>query len=240
MGIVRIFGTGVTIRAEKNVSDSNLAKSEVATSLNTLKAGYASNPFASFPNPLTKYQFSSKGYEAWGITQSSFTPATPVAAPVTSLTVNVAPPQIKEENVSQTTPAIASVTTIWPNPAIHVIAPVPPAAPLPTQSAHSQEFTPIQRRNRERLEALATRVHNFNGSVTELLTVVNVQEELDIAFGNLDYARNELKDVLRQFEVNGYISNRQNRKRYGALKDMTQATRRHGQLMNQLWNLQRR
>ncbi|KAI0506237.1 hypothetical protein F5B22DRAFT_473010 [Xylaria bambusicola] len=212
------------------VTDIHMTGLDIGPSLPAMKEEPAS--ICLFASRVT---FSAENSD-WSISQSSRKPATPVAAPVTSLTVKVAPPVINEENAAPTPPVIASAATITPSSAI---APASLMPPLPTQSAHSQKPTPIQRRNRERLEALATRIQNFNGSVTELLTVANVQEELDIAFDNLIYAQNQLKGVLRRFEVDGYITNRQSSKRYGALKDMTKATRRLGQLMNQLWNLQR-
>lgn len=60
--------------------------------------------------------------------------------------------------------------------------------------------TAIQRRNHARLSDIVVRLQNFNGTVTELLAIASVQQQLDTAFADLDRAKNQLKDVLRQFE----------------------------------------
>ncbi|KAI0536465.1 hypothetical protein GGR58DRAFT_503191 [Xylaria digitata] len=97
----------------------------------------------------------------------------------------------------------------------------------------------VQRRNHERLSSIVTRLQNFDGSVTELLAVASVQQQLDVAFTDLDRAKNQLKDVLQQFELQGRISNRQCQKKNSATRDLTTASHRIAQLTKELWDLQR-
>ncbi|KAI0404993.1 hypothetical protein F4802DRAFT_209562 [Xylaria palmicola] len=101
-------------------------------------------------------------------------------------------------------------------------------------------LTAIQRRNHARVSDIVTRLQNFNGSVTELLAIASVQQQLDVAFADLECAKNQLKDVFRQFELQGHISNRQCQKKNGAARDFTRASQRIVQLSKELWDLQRR
>ncbi|KAH8156111.1 hypothetical protein CIB48_g12136 [Xylaria polymorpha] len=96
----------------------------------------------------------------------------------------------------------------------------------------------LQRRNHARLSEIVTRLQNFSGSVTQLLAIANVQQQIDTAFADLDRAKNQLKDVFRQFELQGHISNRQCHKKNGATKDLTKASQRIVQLTKELCDLQ--
>ncbi|KAI0415680.1 hypothetical protein F5X98DRAFT_376607 [Xylaria grammica] len=107
-----------------------------------------------------------------------------------------------------------------------------------TAGGTPQPRNAIQRRNHERLNSLVTRLQNFNGSVTELLAVARVQQELDVTFTDLDRAKNQLKDVLQQFELRGHMNDRQCKKKNGATRDLTKASHRIAQLTNKLWDLQ--
>ncbi|KAI0549116.1 hypothetical protein F4679DRAFT_548294 [Xylaria curta] len=100
-------------------------------------------------------------------------------------------------------------------------------------------MTAIQRRNQARLSEIVTRLQNFSGSVTQLLAIANVQQQLDAAFADLDRAKNQLKDVFRQFELQGHISNRQCQKKNGATRDLTRASQRIVQLTKELCDRQR-
>ncbi|TGJ80987.1 hypothetical protein E0Z10_g7775 [Xylaria hypoxylon] len=97
----------------------------------------------------------------------------------------------------------------------------------------------IQRRNHERLNNIVARLQNFNGSVTELVAIASVQQQLDVAFTDLDRAKDRSKDVFHQFELQGHISNRQCQKKNGATRDLTRASHRIAQLTKELWDLQR-
>ncbi|TRX98929.1 hypothetical protein FHL15_000271 [Xylaria flabelliformis] len=100
-------------------------------------------------------------------------------------------------------------------------------------------MTAIQRRNQARLSEIVTRLQNFSGSVTQLLAIASVQQQLDAAFADLDRAKNQLKDVFRQFELQGHISNRQCQKKNGATRDLTRASQRIVQLTKELCDRQR-
>ncbi|KAI0187340.1 hypothetical protein EV127DRAFT_436806 [Xylaria flabelliformis] len=100
-------------------------------------------------------------------------------------------------------------------------------------------MTAIQRRNQARLGEIVTRLQNFSGSVTQLLAIASVQQQLDAAFADLDRAKNQLKDVFRQFELQGHISNRQCQKKNGATRDLTRASQRIVQLTKELCDRQR-
>lgn len=130
----------------------------------------------------------------------------------------------------------ASGATTAASAATSLVQPTSPA--LPTAQAPTQP-TAIQRRNRNHLGAITLRLQNFSGSVSDLLNVANIQQELDFAFADLEHAQKELKEVLKQYESNGHISNRQNSKRHRAIEDLNRAAQRLGQLMNRLWNIQK-
>lgn len=120
-----------------------------------------------------------------------------------------------------------------------------PFAPSEPQSNFSFSDTPrpvtaTQRRNHARFSNIVTRLQNFDGSVTELLAVASTQQQLDEAFRDLDHAKDQLKDVLREFEIQGYFSNRQNQRKNSAIRDLTRASQRIGQLTKKLWDLQHR
>lgn len=100
--------------------------------------------------------------------------------------------------------------------------------------------TAIQRRNQARLSDIVTRLQNFNGTVTELLAIASVQQQLDQAFTELDHAKTQLMEVFRQFELQGHISNRQCQKKNGATRELSRASQRIVQLTRELWDLQRR
>lgn len=87
---------------------------------------------------------------------------------------------------------------------------------------------------------MVVRLQNFDGTLPELLAIASVQQQLDAAFADLDHAKNQLKDVLKQFELQGHISNRQYHKKNGATRDLTKASQRITQLTKELWDLQRR
>ncbi|KAI1425296.1 hypothetical protein F5Y12DRAFT_796004 [Xylaria sp. FL1777] len=104
----------------------------------------------------------------------------------------------------------------------------------------SRSAIAIQRRNHERLNKIVARLQNVNGSVTELLAIAGVQQQLDVAFADLDHARIQLRDILGQFETQGRMSKRQNQKRNGATRDLLKSSQRITQLMQELWVLQGR
>ncbi|KAI1116847.1 hypothetical protein F5Y14DRAFT_405490 [Nemania sp. NC0429] len=101
-------------------------------------------------------------------------------------------------------------------------------------------ITAIQRRNHSRLSDIVTRLQNFDGSVTELLAIASIQQQIDAAFVDLDRAKNQLKQVFRQFELQGHINPRQFQKKNGATKELTKAAQRIAQLTKELFALQRR
>ncbi|KAI0444798.1 hypothetical protein F4803DRAFT_548840 [Xylaria telfairii] len=121
------------------------------------------------------------------------------------------------------------------SPAVHLL----PYEPQGAFDGMSQPTTAIQRRNHARLSEIVTRLQNFSGSVTQLLAIASVQQQIDTAFADLDRAKNQLKDVFRQFELQGHISNRQCHKKNGATKDLTKASQRIVQLTKELCDLQR-
>ncbi|KAI0490107.1 hypothetical protein F4859DRAFT_509680 [Xylaria cf. heliscus] len=131
------------------------------------------------------------------------------------------------------------------SPLAHVVATSSPAVPLrqyePQGSLDdvSRPTTAIQRRNHARLSEIVTRLQNFSGSVTQLLAIASVQQQLDTALADLDRAKNQLKDIFRQFELQGHISNRQCQRKNSATKDLTKATQRIVQLTKELCDLQR-
>ncbi|KAF2973472.1 hypothetical protein GQX73_g10 [Xylaria multiplex] len=135
-------------------------------------------------------------------------------------------------NLSQSPFACVAVTTSSVTP-FNQSAPVAVHVTPPSMNS-------IQRRNHERLSSIITRLQNFDGSVTELLAVASVQQQLDVAFTDLDRAKNQLKDVFQQFELQGRISNRQCQKKNSATRDLTTASHRIAQLTKELWGLQRR
>ncbi|KAI8630567.1 hypothetical protein F5Y19DRAFT_483892 [Xylariaceae sp. FL1651] len=98
----------------------------------------------------------------------------------------------------------------------------------------------IQRRNHTRLSEIVTRLQNFDGSVTQVLAIASVQQQLDVAFAKLDHAKNQLKQVFRQFELQGHISGRQCHKRNVATRELTSASQRIVDLTRELSDLQRR
>ncbi|KAJ8125228.1 hypothetical protein O1611_g8412 [Lasiodiplodia mahajangana] len=103
----------------------------------------------------------------------------------------------------------------------------------------SRPVTAIQRRNHARVSDIVSRLQNFDGSVTELLAIASVQQQLDAAFDDLDHAENQLKGVFHQFELQGHMSQRQCQKANGAVRDLTRATQRIAQLTKKLADLQR-
>ncbi|KAI1752512.1 hypothetical protein F4782DRAFT_546463 [Xylaria castorea] len=131
------------------------------------------------------------------------------------------------------------------SPLAHVAVTSSPAVPLrqyELQSAlddTSRPTTAVQRRNQARLSEIVTRLQNFSGSVTQLLAIASVQQQLDAAFADLDRAKHQLKDVFRQFELQGHISNRQCQKKNGATRDLTKASQRIVQLTKELCDRQR-
>ncbi|GAP90272.2 hypothetical protein SAMD00023353_4600220 [Rosellinia necatrix] len=130
------------------------------------------------------------------------------------------------------------------SPFAHVPTATSPSTPFGQGDGNlngiAQPMTAIQRRNHARLSDIVTRLQNFNGSITELLAIASVQQQLDMALADLDRAKNQLKDVFRQFELQGHISNRQCHKKNGATRDLTRASQRIVQLTKELWDLQRR
>ncbi|KAI0433471.1 hypothetical protein F5Y09DRAFT_74419 [Xylaria sp. FL1042] len=104
----------------------------------------------------------------------------------------------------------------------------------------SRPTTAVQRRNHKRLNEIVTRLQNVDGSVAEILAIANVQQKLDAAFADLDCARSQLGYILRQFETQGHMSERQYIKRNGATRDLTKASQRIANLTQELWILQRR
>jgi len=103
----------------------------------------------------------------------------------------------------------------------------------------SRPMTSIQRRNHERLGEIVHRLENFNGSVTELLAVAKVQQQLDAAFVDLDRAKNQLKEILRQFELHGHMSNRQGQKKNHATKELSRSCNHLCALFQELNKIQR-
>ncbi|KAI1128258.1 hypothetical protein F5Y10DRAFT_178485 [Nemania abortiva] len=103
-----------------------------------------------------------------------------------------------------------------------------------------QSATAIQRRNHTRVSDIVTRLQNFDGSVTELLAIASVQQQLDAAFDDLDHAKYQLKGVFEQFELQGQLSQRQCQKANGAAKDLARTSQHITQLTKKLGDLQRR
>lgn len=101
-------------------------------------------------------------------------------------------------------------------------------------------MTAIQRRNHARLSEIVPRLENFDGPVTELLAIANIQQQLDFAFTDLDHAKDQLKDVLQVFERQGHVNSRQLQRKNGAIKELTRASQRLVQLTKELLSLQRR
>ncbi|KAI0815516.1 hypothetical protein GGR55DRAFT_629202 [Xylaria sp. FL0064] len=165
------------------------------------------------PNPFARYQWlSTKSRENLGVSQSPFAHVDPA--------VTTAP-----NTLGQSRPAATAL-----------FGQSGPAAPTNI----SQPIAAVQRRNHERLNEIVTRLQNFDGSVAELLAIANIQQQLDAAFADLDRARSQLRDILRQFETQGNMSKRQYTKRNGAARDLTKASQRIAHLTQELWNLQRR
>ncbi|KAI0205033.1 hypothetical protein F4808DRAFT_320342 [Astrocystis sublimbata] len=104
----------------------------------------------------------------------------------------------------------------------------------------SRSSNAIQRRNHARLDQIIHRLQHFSGSVNQLLAIANVQHQLDIAFVDLDRAKDQLKDVIRQFELEGHISGRQAQKKNTATKELSRASQRVVQLTKELCEVQRR
>ncbi|KAI1822418.1 hypothetical protein F4861DRAFT_390473 [Xylaria intraflava] len=127
------------------------------------------------------------------------------------------------------------------------------AGPSTPSTQHRQRSTPIertpfgppqpmnavQRRNHARMAAMVTRLENYDGSVPEMLTVANIQHQLDIAFADLDRAKVQLKQVLHQFELEGCITDRQSQKRNSAAKDLNSSSQRIARLSKDLCKLLR-
>ncbi|KAI0459699.1 hypothetical protein F5B21DRAFT_252749 [Xylaria acuta] len=132
------------------------------------------------------------------------------------------------------------------SPLAHIAVTSSPAVPLRQYEPQggalndtSRRTNAVQRRNHARLSEIVTRLQNFSGTVTQLLAIASVQQQLDTAFADLDRAKNQLKDVFRQFEHQGHISNRQCHKKNGATRDLTKASQRIVQLTKELCDLQR-
>ncbi|KAI0967683.1 hypothetical protein F4678DRAFT_240320 [Xylaria arbuscula] len=103
----------------------------------------------------------------------------------------------------------------------------------------SRPTTITQSRNRVQVNGIDLRLKNFHGPIDQLAPLANVQQQLDAAFAALDRAKSQLRDILRQFENQGHMSKRQNQKRYGATRNLSQASQRIAQLTQELWNIQR-
>ncbi|KAI0142796.1 hypothetical protein GGR57DRAFT_378752 [Xylariaceae sp. FL1272] len=54
----------------------------------------------------------------------------------------------------------------------------------------------LEARNQKRLAAVIGRLQNFDGSITELLAVANVQQQLDASFTDLERAIAQLKELV--------------------------------------------
>jgi hypothetical protein len=102
----------------------------------------------------------------------------------------------------------------------------------------SRPMTSVQRRNHERLGEIVHRLENFNGSITELLAVAKIQQQMDTAFVDLDRARNQLKEVLHQFELQGHMSSRQGQKKNHATKELSKSCNRLCALFGELKKVQ--
>ncbi|KAI1170759.1 hypothetical protein F4777DRAFT_94955 [Nemania sp. FL0916] len=119
-------------------------------------------------------------------------------------------------------------------------APLSKSEPRSTADDTLRPMTSIQRRNRARLTEVVTRLQHFDGSLTDLLAIASVQQQLEDAFADLDRAKNQLKEVLRHFESEGHINARQTNKKNVAVKDLARASNRITQLTKELFDLQRR
>lgn len=132
------------------------------------------------------------------------------------------------------------------NPYAHVPATTGLAGPFSLSEARGAlsrippPMTAIQRRNHSRLSEIVLRLENFDGPVTELLAIANIQQQLDVAFADLDRAKNQIKDVLRVFEAQGHANTRQFQRKNGATKELTRASQRIAQLTKELLAHQRR
>ncbi|KAI0393527.1 hypothetical protein F5Y17DRAFT_308443 [Xylariaceae sp. FL0594] len=113
-------------------------------------------------------------------------------------------------------------------------SPVNPFAVVP------RTMTTVQRRNQERLGEIVKRLENFNGSVTQLLAVAKVQQQIKAAFRDLDRARNQLKQILQQFERLGHMSKRQTQQQNKATRELSRASQELDDLFWELNQIQRR
>ncbi|KAI1435067.1 hypothetical protein GGR50DRAFT_694566 [Xylaria sp. CBS 124048] len=92
----------------------------------------------------------------------------------------------------------------------------------------------VQRRNQARLASIVTRLQNYDGSVTDLLAIANIQQQLDVAFADLDRAQDQLKQILAECEREGCITNRNSQARNVAAKGLNTASQRILQLSKEL------
>ncbi|KAJ8113247.1 hypothetical protein ONZ43_g5195 [Nemania bipapillata] len=155
----------------------------------------------------------------------------------------VSPPSLLDGEQTGSSTAGPAVSPFALIPATSTSTPTNPFGPPEPQAGSNDTSRPaaaIRRRNHARLNDIISRLENFDGSVTELLAIASVQQQLDTAFRELDRAKNQLKDVLRQFELQGHISNRQCQKKNVAVKDLTKSSQCIAQLTKKLWDLQRR
>ncbi|KAI1816468.1 hypothetical protein GGS20DRAFT_537698 [Poronia punctata] len=102
-----------------------------------------------------------------------------------------------------------------------------------------QPTTSVRGRNHARLGEIVQSLENINGSVSELLSIACIQEQLDTAFDDLERAKGQLKEVIHQFQAKGYMSNQQTRKKNCATDDLGKASRRIIALFQQLSAIQR-
>ncbi|KAI1268762.1 hypothetical protein F5Y18DRAFT_439368 [Xylariaceae sp. FL1019] len=94
------------------------------------------------------------------------------------------------------------------------------------QNVHTQSSGRLEARNQRRLAAVIGRLQNFDGSITELLAVANVQQQLEASFTELERAIAQLKDVFHHLDLDGHFSDRQGRRRDQATRDLTRVSKR--------------
>ncbi|KAI0484952.1 hypothetical protein GGR56DRAFT_52227 [Xylariaceae sp. FL0804] len=119
---------------------------------------------------------------------------------------------------------------------------MPPSYDLPADSGTVSQAArrKTQKHNKQRMDAIVPRVHNFIGTLPELLHVAHLLSELDIHFAALKQAQGRLKQAVHEFEVKGHFSSRQARQRDNAVGDIAAASEEIGNLTRALTAAQRR
>ncbi|KAI5925331.1 hypothetical protein F4810DRAFT_74413 [Camillea tinctor] len=89
-------------------------------------------------------------------------------------------------------------------------------------------------RNHARLQEMVTRLQNIQGSVDDLLEIAAIQQQIDRAWNDMTRAQGQLKAILRQFERDGCITNRQSRRIHAATEELTTKSQQISNHVNEL------